>query len=1277
MEKLRINENKIIENREKNKLKNFEHNDIIFFKQKDKSKIGIGRIINFNTELKLNNINLNSNKKVSLANYLKILNNLSNSKYVYSLINSLSKDNLDNDNEDVITNEKNVNKIYEKKERNILSYFSKKERNVSNSSSTLKKNMNGNHSYESEKKIKQNGKVSFNSSISKTKLINEERKKSSKVFYIIQSFETYKYLIQYKKAFKHYKVFFHKKWESIKTSYCKNLQNEITFELAMKLFEIKKLYANNKNLQNIMINNLIKIYRSEKHFHADYFFLNLIKKIDVRIILQNNVLLTNDDINDMISTYDKNKKETNEKIDHNTSDKCKINNVPEKSTQEKYANQNDISNCENEDEKSAVEDLKIDSNNKKTVRKKIVEGECFQYELKGNLLANFRSSKGVIYRGFVKNLFKNKNTILSYFLIIPSFFWFNDSYYFSCLNIDIDIFEILEIIKKIDNSKKLYIDNISFVKYQNYQNLKKSNYEKNEKEIQNILKEEKDKNMLQGLKEINEEKEEKNEEQEFQEKNGKEHKQDKKKQERKEKIKGNENEKKTKKKRKKDNEQNKEEKKKEKDEKIKKRKKVIEQDDEIIEKEKKVKGRKKEQKEVNKEKEKEKEKKSKRKKKEKEAYEEEEGGENNFSNKTELKGFYKKGYSLDTNATKEDDNTHKKSTININYEGKNSYINKITDFFKISENNKQKLNNTNEEEFCQENEKNEKKSYNISNENKSLNNENENINSNFVYYKSENINNKNLIDIDENTSDKNKNKNINNKNENTNNNCIEDKNINNKNENTNNNCIEDKNINNESENINNKNENINTENENINIKNENTNIKNESITTKNENITIKSESITTKNENITIKNENINIKNENINIKNENVNIKNQSINIENEYTNNKIANDKDENINDKNENANKIKKDKDENIDGISICNEDELLKLEKKENCLKIENNLKYSNEYINKDDKISNNNYTLKIYNDIQTDNNSFLKNRNSEYMKRLIEIEKIKKIEMLYRYCKEDINILLYIYVMHIYINKLCKHVIVKVLNPKCKNLKKKKYEDRDFILTPLIGYSYANFYYLKLNKMKKKLKTDKKIDKKNYKLINQKLIKKERKRRKKNELKSETDIEKKKIHSSSSSDSSFKSKILKGKNNPLMKDVNKKLKKMQITKCSKKNINLYLWGIFNWNYKKTLRISFNNISNRKISNYDVYNFFFYNYETLSDLSEIDKDLNKLINIYKNIKTILYQNSSIYGDLFLLKVKNNLIKTNSDEELINFWLKTLDELYGIKEGFYKFF
>lgn len=349
----------------KNKIDYLEHNDILFFQEKNKNKIGLGRVVNFKIELVLNDIHFYYPCCETSANHcLKILNNIDNKEYVKKLINKLNKNNKistntknkeDNNKNDDTKNSRNKEN---KKEYSILHYFNKriinnitkssilllkknnninynnvqsKDQDIKNQKnntllhkenySYFKKNSNDNNSNPNfEHHNNHNQKCSHNynypyhmynikntgdTNQTSTDIIQDQRKKERRIFYFIQSLETYKYNIQYKRIFKHYKIPYNKHWENIKTIYCKNMQNKIVFVLAMKIFQIKKLYPNNIHFQNVMINNLMKIYKSEKDLHVDYLILNYIKKLDVRVILQNCVLISNDEFNEILSKYNK------------------------------------------------------------------------------------------------------------------------------------------------------------------------------------------------------------------------------------------------------------------------------------------------------------------------------------------------------------------------------------------------------------------------------------------------------------------------------------------------------------------------------------------------------------------------------------------------------------------------------------------------------------------------------------------------------------------------------------------------------------------------------------------------------------------------------------------------------------------------------------------------------------------------------------------------------------------------------------------------------------
>ncbi|CAD2107723.1 conserved Plasmodium protein, unknown function [Plasmodium vinckei] len=358
----KANDNKVIENtslecNDKNKIKCLYHNDIVFFKHKEKNKIGIGRVVNFNTELNTNGIHLTPDHNITLLNSLKILNNINNTKYVQNYITKLTNKNdrrrrkrekiksentIDNNNSDNNKNCSNsssntnvINKNSEKKQSSITQYFIKNDKDNETDDVSLKNNTHDSIGGESENGITKDTASEDNNNYASTCNNNDskdditkddiakddkkkygltERKKSGKMFYIVQSFGTYKYLLQYKKFYAHYKMFVHKKWKNVKIRFCKNIQNKISFVLAMKVFEIKKLYHNNINLQNFMINNLMKIYKSEKDLHIDNNILCYIHNVDVRVILQNNVLITNDDFNDVISKHKKNNANTKKRM---------------------------------------------------------------------------------------------------------------------------------------------------------------------------------------------------------------------------------------------------------------------------------------------------------------------------------------------------------------------------------------------------------------------------------------------------------------------------------------------------------------------------------------------------------------------------------------------------------------------------------------------------------------------------------------------------------------------------------------------------------------------------------------------------------------------------------------------------------------------------------------------------------------------------------------------------------------------------------------------------
>ncbi|GAW83186.1 hypothetical protein, conserved [Plasmodium gonderi] len=1573
MENVKINENESIEYDEKNKLATYEHNDIVFFKHKEKNKIGIGRIVNFYTELKLNDIFLSSEHKVSLANYTKILNNLSDGKYVQNYIDNLRNQNTTITSKQVSNTNTNDTKsncnLYEKEEeKQSYNYFNINEKDKESEihvSTKTEINKTTNPEFKHGIKIRHRKKKDYSndSSLLRSNSIsscvtrkNDEKRKSSKMFYIVQSFESYKYILQYKKVFKHYKIFIHKKWEIIKSSFCKSIQNKVCFVLAMKLFEVKKLYPNNTNLQNIMINNLMKIYKSERDLHIDHLVLNFIKKIDVRIILQNSVLITNDDFNEIISKDKKEKEEdtqskypyTNTLDSHNDdSEKIEQEGILQSwSLQKKsftpnklkhyYHNYNETSDQkinEQSDQSSIIHDSIADNYNKFHIdygkkhpinyfqhdneqgndsemlkrnnnsiqecvkRRKVIEGETFQYELKGNLLAKFKSPKGVLYRRCIKSIYKNKNNILSYFLITPSFFWFNDSYYFSCLNIDMDIFELLEIIKIIDDSKKEQIENISFEKYKSLRKIYNCTSNPNINETNNLLRKNSAENNVpikievptskRGRKKKNRKERKRNNLQaKIQKRNENELSED-------DNLKPNGSREKIRrrmKKRKRGQEESFLDSKSAKDEKIKRRKKLVEKQEV---KEKKRRGRKKkvvslqngentqEHKETenieeikeltelkNMEEHKEAENiedtkehtEPKNMEKHEEAGNTEETKEyresqnvqegvtqkenemeihdeckskilainetkaqnSEFDSKGEKNSFFKEKNSLQNNLTKMIQESSKKSLFNISKEKTNTYITKITHFFKLSENKKQKLNLHNEEDekgilsqtsinestYSNASIVDDKKETTIitkSNRDEFNMNIHENVNQgkecmspkkeDSDYSKLNENDNQgytNIAEVKENPDNKSENPKVEDVNVrvewkctnkikkciNSNENILTSKLIVNdreldvyildddplvNKENTEGmhlcaNYKEEKNVNetcvvindqtkhvtdNKNGNNNNNNNSNSNSNNNNNICNKcvNTaikekviidspkhvedkvelackeanemNIKNEDFLEKKklsgENVNIHVHSISDKNNFLSVKKEVTNEDNgsyqndsttsQNSYEKKETVNgyngsDQNESTTSQNSYEKKETLNS--ENISDKNEfTISPYYDENNETLNSFIASEQNETDKLENRNQSNANNKNVFVKTELIEKGEynftvhiNLTNKNDTSNIFDTTQENSNNYCKNEISEHIKECLDDEKIKKIESLYKYCKEDINILLYIYVMQIYVNKLCKNVIVKVLSPKCKNVRKKKYPDNDFILTPLIGYSYANYYYLKLNKRNSKIKTES-TDERNFKLINNTLItKKRRKRKKKRGRKKKLIIQnkpgRKRKNIYKNKNDLLSATYRKSKRSRLIKistiknsgDTSSE-KAENIVKCTTKYINFYLWGIYNWNYNKTLRVSFNNISNKKISNFDIYNFFFYNYDTISNLNEINKDLSTLINIYKNVRTILYQNSSIYGNLFLLKPMNNMTRTHSDEELIKFWLKTLNELSTIREGFCKFF
>ncbi|SOV18567.1 conserved Plasmodium protein, unknown function [Plasmodium sp. gorilla clade G2] len=1412
-----------------NNIDYLSHNDILFFQEKNKNKIGLGRVVNFDIELDVNDIKFYNSSCKSSANYcLKILNNIDNKEYVKKIINKLNRRNKifanTKNKEDNIKDDIKNNTIKEKKkEYSILHYFNKRIiNNITKSSILLLKNKSNNNNknfdvksededikneknktdHKKESNIKDcnynnnNNNYSYHmynitntceTNQSSTLITQDERRNERRIFYFIQSLETYKYNIQYKRIFKHYKILYHKQWKDIKTTYCKNIQNKIVFVLAMKIFQIKKLYPNNIHFQNVMINNLMKIYKSEKDLHVNYLILNYIKKLDVRVILQNCVLISNDEFNEILSKHSKN----NDPTDYNTTDEqdwdhlgsnrasdgIKMNtflkhqrekqdvedveDVENEENEEGVKDEEDVEDEEGDDEdvddenedemdqckeynnnihnihniynnhlnllqkykeeqlddhlfKSTyeIENLKDIKNEEKKIfntsqdqggdlnnckqintsylktkegnnlmhndqkdihkynnnflnnnediiesetkesnffvsnnvvkKRKIIEGETYKYELKGNILAKFKSPYGIIYRGHIKNIFTNKNNILSYFLIVPSIFFINNSFYFSCLNIDIDILKIFEIIKILDKSKIKQIDSINFNKYKNLKQVHENNlkidmvhanisHEKSSIQDRCIRKDHSKQNNFQGYN-----------------KKG-----------------APSNEEKIKEETKKNNSFGR-----------KKRKKDIRGDD-INEKH--MNKEDINEKHINKEDINEKHMNkelmndvknmnilnidntnspSKNDNIKGDVNINDHHSNNNYEdiqepnlkdkarNKIESHLFFLRRKLFDVNRNKIDNKKNKtKSIFSISNEKKNTYLSKITNFFKKIEPKKENLNCIFQKD-------------NVNKENiKSVNNNYDHINA------TEHV-------VDKSEEKKNK-KNINN-------------NISGE--------ISDKEHDQPLKDIK-KYKNINDNMNNKNYKNYKHDKNNKTKYDKHESLVITEYNSSDYNDCVmSIESEwkrretfnsvygtptpiNININNiNNININDIN-NINNNNINVD-------------------------IKKEGDDNT--YNLKNDD-----------------IKYNT-----------------INNNVNNEYNSYLKQ-----IQNIIEEEKMNKVDMLYKYSKNNINILLYIYVMHIYINKLCKNIIVKILKPNIKYGNKTKYDHTDFILSPLIGYSYSKFYRLKFNYMNIQLRSDGNIDRR-YKLAKEHLKnKQEQKKNKIKKIKNIKNIKKKykklkcnKKESDTelnlSSDTDIYDKRLKIKKDKIIKSKNHVIKKSKChiikkdnklnykknefftqqddkndkndkddkdsskeyflsnnyninddTDSTKKsyneNINFYLWCMFNWDYRKTLRVSLNSISNKKINNFDIYNFFFYNYDTISNLNEINKDLGILIDIYKSIKNILYQNLSLYGDLLLLNAPYNMTRTHTDEELICFWLKTLNQLYLIRDGFSNYF
>ncbi|KMZ78172.1 hypothetical protein PVIIG_04946 [Plasmodium vivax India VII] len=1473
------NQNEHTQREEKNKLTAFEHNDVVFFKHKEKNKIGIGRVVNFYTELKINDILLVSDHNVTLANYTKILNNINDGKYLQSYIANLGSENgastpyqASNSN----ASEKSNCKLYEKEQKQDYKHTNVKEKNEEKEMHANTKTGNNNNSannpeFKCEMKKRRRRKkthtkdtalIHSNSISNCVMRKNDEKRKASKLFYIVQSLENYKYILQYKKAFKHYKLFTHKKWEVIKTLFCKNIQNQVSFVLAVKLLEVKKLYANNVNLQNVMINNLMKIYKSEKDLHVDHLVLNFIKKLDVRIILQNNVLITNDDFNEILSRNKKEKEEDSKrkmlhsnKVDGHLDEanattqgeishllgshrgSCGSGKVGSDydngiSTSHQGGHvdgqQNDMPHASNVDhfgkcpvdwgmeqpadlgtkqpidigtkglfdfgtkqpfdfgtkqpfdfEGSRKRRKKTKISLQKYARKrKVIEGETYQYELKGNLLAKFKSPQGVAYRGCIKSICKGKNSILSYFLIVPSFFWFNDSFYFSCLNIDMDIFQLLEIIKIVDNSKKKQIESISFAKYKSLRKIYDYMYNPNPNAVHSLLRKGAAtenapvKVRVRAPKGDITKKRKTRKKRTLQVKLGK--------RKRKERgadkpLKASVTKERTRRrvrKRKKGQEESLDGKV-GRGLKIKKRKKEVVQP-EVTEKKrrgrkkkvvpiqeerngeeaKEVKGgrkveevkmKKEMEEEVPHEKEEEmhheKEEEMHR-KKEEAPRENETKAQNNEAETNPLsKAPNELGGDDPTKVTQ--DSFTKRSLFNLNKERTNTYLTKFAHFFKLSENSKQKLKPDDEEgkkgtppqtvgsETAQENNhmKDDKKETTV------ITNTNENEQSINVVAKANEE--EGVILRKEDPGEKAPNEKANqgcaNVNEVTGeaydqvvdpDNTLISKLIANGKEADEHSVLDPPSVGEGSANeihkhVSCQQENVDENGVTINDHTEQLNDNGEAVVKDNpkqlegqvEPLYQKMAQMDIKNEEEIFKKENFGDLNEDndekpTNYKNGILGDKRDSLtgdsrSDQNESTTSQNSYEKKETANgyngsDQNESTTSQNSyEKKEALNGENACDRNEFTDSPKKvSNTNKLVKKEPEENDHYNLTVHIdlSNKNDTPRVYSTTQAYCNNYCKNKLAEHIKKFLDDEKIKKIETLYKFCKEDINILLYVYVMHIYVSKLCKNVIVKVLNPKCKNVKKKKYPDNDFILTPLIGYSYANYYYLKINKRKRKTKmkgktkmktktekkaekktekktkakiktekktkaktkTEKKIDRR-FKLIKKTLITKKRKRKKKKKRgrkkklieQTKTEVKRRrrrrrrtrKKKSDLLSDTYVKPKRSRSRLKKIskMKNTDDKTcgKTENVIKCTTKFVNFYLWD------------------------------------------EINKDLSTLIGIYKNVRTVLYQNSSIYGNLFLLKPTNSMTRTHSDDELIKFWLKTLNELHQIREGFCKFF
>ncbi|OTN67831.1 Uncharacterized protein PKNOH_S05399200 [Plasmodium knowlesi] len=1602
MESIERNEdpNEHTQHKEKNQLTNFEHNDVVFFKHKERGRLGIGRVVNFYTELKVNDIHLSPNHNIILANYTKILNNLNDENYVQSYIANLSSENVDNNHPQEATNPNTSEKIncepYEKEQKQDNKYTNlegkNEEKEIQDNTKTGINNNNANNPQfkcEMKKRRRRKGIHTMDTALMNSNSIsncvirkNDEKRKSSEIFYIIQSLENYRYILQYKKDFKYFKIFTHKKWELVKTHFCKNIQNKMSFVLAMKLLEVKKVYEHNVNLQNVMINKLMKIYESERDLHVDHLVLNFIKKVDVRIILQNNVLITNDEFNEITSSSKKendednrlemfHSNELNSLLDEENattqgemthlwgfhkescgrgkmgSDYDEEMNTPHQGSHldDQQKDMNHTSNvnyfckssidCETKEHlnfgkkhppQNAMKYLvgcgtdqttdsspcsddqegpcKMHQNDNINLQhygrgRRVIEGETYQYELKGNLLAKFKSPQGIAYRGCIKNICKGKNTILSYFLIVPSFFWFNDSYYFSCLNIDMDIFQLLEIIKIVDKSKKKQIESIPFAKYEGLRKNYESMYKTKPNGVHSLLRKGATDNTsanvrMPAAKKAITKKRKRRRRRTVNVENGqtinKERSVDKTSRNcvTKEKIR------KKIKKRKKEQKENLDGKA-DRGLKIKKRKKVmqtevtyekckgkkktvipIQEKSNREEEAKEVKGvRKVEEVEMKKEIEKgalhenEKEMRHKNEKEmhhksEKEMHHKSEKemhhkSEKEMHHKSEKEVHHKSEKEVHHKSEKEmrhksekevrneneeemhrkkkeqlpneketkvqnketetncllktphnltgdkaikltQDSSTKRTIFNINKERTKTYLTKLALFFKFSKEREQKLKEDDEEDkketepqtveceaahengYMEDNKKvthdksntnendqsinviakvnEEKEEVNFRKEDPEHKDPNENVNQGYANVnegkgepdaqvqdqdntlisklnaKGKEVDEHNVVDPPflgkGNTDEMHKHINYQQE-ESVDENVIiisdDTDYLNDDDGNTSCIIIEEgivrdnhkpmegiveplyekmsqMDITNEEEIF--KNENFADLNEDNYVKP--TNYKNDILGDKTDSLngdnrsyqnesTISQYSYEKKgtsndyngrDQNGSTISQNSYEKNEGINCDNaydrneftasQNSYEKNEGINCDNAYDRNEFtarqnSYEKDEGINcdnayDRNEftaRQNSYEKDEGINCDNAYDRNEftasqNSYEKIEQTIGAVTSEVNrpgydtrMSFSSEQMNgtiisnanhvgsrsntylkkmininnlvKKESHQNENYNLTVQVDFsnkkdtsrmcsttQTDYNNLCKNKCAEHTNKSLDDEKIKKIEQLYKFCKEDINILLYVYVMHIYVNKLCKNVIVKVLNPKFKRRKRKR-----------------------------------------------------RTLQKKNNLLSDTYVKPKMSNPSSEVISK-------------MKNIEDKTcgKAENVIKYNTNFVNFYLWGIYNWNYNKTLRVSFNNISNKKISNFDIYNFFFYNYDTISNLNEINKDLSTLINIYKNVRNVLYRNSSIYGNLFLLKPTKTIARTHSDDEqLIEFWLKTLNELHKIREGFCKFF